>query len=172
MLCAADALKSRVCARLSHVWFDWYDRRSALEDAANEEGHDELHDSDDDLLESSEEEDEDDDLIQSPQRMPEPGVVKTAKLKHASMSSNPDGSNGRGSRTRTTGARPSVALQMQEMEGRPSADDDAPIGAASSDDAKGQSGSLENEDNSGNTEKTIREYMVSDTDVSLPSGYR
>lgn len=145
-------------------------RRSALEDATNEDGNDELHDSDEDLLESSEEEDEDDDdLIQSPQRMPEPGVVKSVRSKDPSTSNNPDGSNGSGPRTRTTGARPSVALQMQEMEGRPSVDDEPPVGAESSDDAaRGQSGSLESKDESGDTEKTIRDYMVSESGVFLP----
>lgn len=162
-------------------------RRSALEDAANEDGHDDLHDSDDDLLESSDE-DEDEDLIQSPQRMPEPRVVKSAQPKDPSTlgsstktsafdapSNNPvgsdgaaGGSSGSGSRTRTTGARPSVALQMQDMEGRPSADDGPPMGAENSDDARGHRGSLESTDDSGNTEKSIREYMVSERNVSLP----
>eukprot|EP00752_Nemacystus_decipiens_P012159 g10778.t1 len=136
---------------------------SALEDAANEDGHDELHESDDDLLESSEEEDEDDELSQSPQRMPEPGVVTCARPEGASMSNTPDGSNGNhsvsGSRTRTTGARPSVALQMLEMEGRQSVDD-LPRETESSNDERGQSGSPESKDDSGETEKTIREYMA------------
>lgn len=165
-------------------------RRSALEDAAKEDGHDELHDSDDDLLESSEEEEEDDDdnSIQSPQRMPGPGVVKSVQPKDPSTfgsststntsacdvsSNNPVSSDGaaggsNGSGSRTAGARPSVAFQMQEMEGRPSVDDDPPIGAESGDGAREQSGSLESKADSANTEKSIREYMVSVGEVSPP----
>lgn len=166
-----------------------YGCRSALEDAAKEDGHDELHDSDDDLLESSEEEEEDDDdLTGSPQRMPEPGAVNSAQRKDPSAfgspsktsacnvsSNNPmgsegaaDGSNGTCSRTRTAGTRPSVAFKMQEMEGRPSVDDGPTTGAESGDDAREQSGSLESKDHSGNTEKSIREYMVSEGEVLTP----
>lgn len=115
-----------------------------------------MHDSDDGFLESSEEDEDGDDLIQSPQRMPEPGIVNGAQ--QAKSPANPvgsdgaaDGSSGSGSRNQTTGVRPSVAFQMQEMEGRPSVDDGQTIGAESSDDA-------------GNTEKIIREYMVSGGD--------
>ena len=140
-----------------------------------------MHDSDDDLLESSEEEDDDDDLTENPKRMPEPGVCKSTQAKDPStfgssakrsvlngLSRNPIGSdgaadvgNGSGARTRTTGVPP-VALQMQEMEGRPSLDDGPPITAESSNDARGhtRSASPESTGDSGNTENTIREYMV------------
>lgn len=163
------------------------DCRSALEDAANEDGHDELHDSDDDLLESSEEEEEDDDdLNHSPQRMQEPQVVKNAQPKDPTFglstktsapgvpSNNPvggdgaaNGSNRSASRPKTTGARPSVAFQMQEMEGRPSVDNGPPLGAKS-DDAGEESGSLESKDDSDITEKIIREYMVSEVECPRP----
>eukprot|EP00903_Cladosiphon_okamuranus_P017102 g15757.t1 len=149
---------------------------SALEDAANEDGHDESHDSEGDLLESSEEEDDDDDLIQSPQRMPDPGIIKTTRPKDPSTfgastktlpSNKPIGSDGAadmgkgsGSRPRAAGSRPSVALQMQEMEGRPSVDSGPPNGVESRDDVRGRSGSLDGKDDSGNTESIIREYMA------------
>ncbi|CAM9204796.1 unnamed protein product, partial [Hapterophycus canaliculatus] len=124
------------------------DLLSALEDAAQEDWHGELHDSDDDLLESSEEEDED--LVQSPQRMPDPGVSGSESvlpegpdIVNSRNQSNPttvdlfpnpregrgfpgDAGTGSISHTRTrTGLRPSVASQMQEMEGRPNLDDTA-----------------------------------------------
>lgn len=152
--------------------------RSALEDAANEDGHGELHDSEDDLLESSDE--EDDDLVQNPQRMPEPRS-KSAQPKVPSMvgsqnhssstcdvppnipTGNDDrggGGNGSDSHIRTrVGARPSVAFQMQEMEDRPCEDDD-PTASPECNDAQRQDPSRESKEDSGSTDNFVREYMV------------
>lgn len=158
---------------LVHVWRDGF--RSALEDAAKEDRNDELHDSDDDLVESSEEED-DDDLEERPQRMPEPRGNEAQPTLGSRNHSNsncdvssdlPTGNGDRGdggyisdSHVRTRiGPRPSVAFQMQEMEGRP-CDDDS-IASPECSDGHGQDGSCEEtKDNSGSTDKFVREYMV------------
>ncbi|CAM9897730.1 unnamed protein product [Ectocarpus sp. 4 AP-2014] len=145
------------------------DLMSALEDAAKEDAHDELADSDDDLLESSEEEDEDE--VDTPQRMPDPKASESAGLTDPSAC---------GSRTQSSlavnvspntpakssglvddshvqtrsGVRPSVAFQMQEMEGRPSEED----GLGS--DVRDQDGGRESKASSGSAENLVREYMA------------
>lgn len=151
--------------------------RSALEDAAEEDAHDELGDSDDDLLESSEEEDEDE--VDTPQRMPDPKASESAGLTDPSAC---------GSRTRSSfavdvspntpakssglvddshiqtrsGVRPSVAFQMKEMEGRPSKEDhDDGVGS----DGREQDGGRESKASSGSAENLVREYMVSGVHV-------
>ncbi|CAM9369821.1 unnamed protein product [Ectocarpus sp. 8 AP-2014] len=147
------------------------DLMSALEDAAKEDAHDELGDSDDDLLESSEEEDED--HVDTPQRMPDPKASESAGLTDPSAC---------GSRTRfslavnaspntpakssglvddshiqtRSGVRPSVAFQMQEMEGRPSEEDHDGLGS----DGREQDGGRESKANSGSAENLVREYMA------------
>lgn len=151
-----------------------------LEDAAQEDGHGELHDSDDDLLEASEEEDED--LVQSPQRMPNPGLsgsdrvmpedprsIDSRKRSNSATfdlpSSTQDGDGNSGDagtgsnshiRTRT-GVRPSVAFQMQEMEGRPSADDPEYI----TDGKDGSEKESSSESNGKSESNFVQEYIVS-----------
>lgn len=133
-----------------------------------------MGDSDDDLLESSEEEDEDE--VDTPQRMPDPKASERAGLTDPSAC---------GSRTRSSlavnvspntpakssglvddshiqtrsGVRPSVAFQMQEMEGRPSEED----GLGS--DGREQDGGRESKASSGSAENLVREYMVSGVQV-------
>lgn len=157
------------------VWRDHF--RSALEGAAKEDGNGELHDSDDDLLESSEEEDDDE---QIPQRMPEPRgfqaqpkgsstvgsrshSITTCEVSPDTPSGNSgrrNGENGSGITVRTKiGTRPSVAFQMQEMEGRPCEDDD-PTASPECSDAQGQDGSREGKNDSGSTDNFVRDYMV------------
>lgn len=153
--------------------------RSALEDAAKEGGNADLHESDDDLLESSEEED-DDDMEQGPQRMPEPRGFK-ARPEDSSVSGSRnhsnstcdvpgdiptekgdrgDGVKGSNSHVRTrVGTRPSVAFQMQEMEGRPREDDD-PDASLEESDAQRQDGGRESKGDTGSTENFVRDYMV------------
>lgn len=154
-----------------HVWRDH--SRSALEGAAKENGNDELHDSDDDLIESSEEED-DDELEERPQRMPEPRRFKAQPTVGPGNQSNStcdvspgpptwngdrEGGYGSDSHVQTrVGPRPSVAFQMQEMEGRPC--DDDPIASPECSDAHGQDDSCEESKDSRSTDNFVREYMV------------
>lgn len=131
-----------------------------------------MGDSDDDLLESSEEEDEDE--VNPPHRMPDPRASESAGL---------TGPSAFGSRTRSglsldvspnppvkssglvddshiqtrSGVRPSVAFQMKEMEGRPSEEDHDGLGA----DGREQDGGRESKASSGSAENLVREYMVS-----------
>ncbi|CAM9494379.1 unnamed protein product, partial [Scytosiphon promiscuus] len=164
------------------------DLMSALEDAAREDGYDDFQDSDDDLLESSEEDDED--CAQSPQRMPSPGTsgservlpedVKSSRSPHRSSatrrdispttlegSGSPRAGTDSSSRVRTrTGVRPSVAFQMQEMEGRPSVDDDTEDEADSKDGRKEGS----SPQNKGNSESNfVREYIAAMEEELDPS---
>ncbi|CAM9685156.1 unnamed protein product [Pylaiella littoralis] len=155
------------------------DLMSALEDAAKEGGNADLHESDDDLLESSEEED-DDDMEQGPQRMPEPRGFK-ARPEDSSVSGSRnhsnstcdvpgdiptekgdrgDGVKGRNYHVRTrVGTRPSVAFQMQEMEGRPREEDDQDASLEESD-AQRQDGGRESKGDTGSTENFVRDYMA------------
>lgn len=156
--------------------------RSALEDAAQEDGHGDLHESDDDLLESSEDE-EDEDLVQSPKRMPDPGLSgresvlpedpKSVDSRRKSSSTafdlstdNRGGSGNPGDagtssrshiRTRT-GVRLSVASQMEEMEGRPNVDDDPEDEGDGEDKREKGSSPKSNGDSESNF---VREYIVS-----------
>ncbi len=131
-----------------------------------------MNESDDDLLESSEDEEEEDDdddhIVGSHQRMPEAGVPARDQSKDPLTSGSgvlPEsngGSEGGGPKggkrhvpTRTSGARPSVASQMREMEGRPSQEDDPAI-----DDAARTGGSLKSNGEPGSSGDFIKEYMV------------
>lgn len=157
--------------------------RSAIDGAAKEDAHGGLYDSDDDLLKSSEEEEEDDDdLDKKTQRMPEPRGGGSARPKGTSTSpagkkptslfdtsvgnSSPSGvsSGSRSSHIRTkAGVRPTVAFQMQEMEGRPSEDD---LNDSSADsEAKKQSDADNGKRDTGRAADYMREYMVSITVV-------
>lgn len=152
--------------------------RSAIDGAAKEDAHGGLYDSEDDLLESSEEEEDDDDgLEQKTQRMPEPrggGSVRPkgtptppSGKRSSSLCDTPvrnsgpsDVRSGGKSHIRTkAGVRPTVAFQMQEMEGRPSEDDLNDSSADSG--AKKQSVAVSGEGGTGGTTDFMREYMVS-----------
>lgn len=162
--------------------------RSAIDGAAKEDVGGGLYDSEDDLLESSEEEDDDDDdLDQKTQRMPEPraggsarpkGTPTPSGNKSSSLYDTPLGNSGPNyvscgekSHIRTkAGVRPTVAFQMQEMEGRPSEDDQY---ASSADgEAKNQSDAGKREGGTGGTADFMREYMVSASvaDYTFPRG--
>ncbi|CAM9181904.1 unnamed protein product [Laminaria digitata] len=153
------------------------DLMSAIDGAAKEDAHGGLYDSEDDLLESSEEEDDDDDgLEQKTQRMPEPRGGGSARPKgtptppsgkrSSSLCDTPvrnsgpsDVRSGGKSHIRTkAGVRPTVAFQMQEMEGRPSEDDLNDSSADSG--AKKPSVAAGGEGGTGGTTDFMREYMA------------
>lgn len=161
--------------------------RIALDDAAQEGTRDDFDGSDDDLLDSSEEEDEeeDDKLEEKSKRMPEPGVPQPARPKGlAALASghNPSlqsrlcstypAGNSRPSGTRNdknphvhtrSKSRPTVASQMQEMEGRPSVDEttSAIDGAERNQEPEHNNGSGGGKRATGSSQNLIQEYMVS-----------
>lgn len=121
--------------------------------------------------EDDEEEGDDDDVIGGHERMPEPRVSEHVQPKDPLSAGSgvlPDApaddtmgdSNGRYIRTGTSGARPSVASQMREMEGRPNQEDDPAIDDERKDGAA-ETGGSRISDKSGSSKEFLREYMVS-----------
>lgn len=162
--------------------------RSAIDGAAKEDIADGLYDSDDGLLESSEEDDDDDDdPDQKTQRMSEPRASASARPK--APPTPPSGnkstllydtpvenngpsainSDGKSHIKTKAGVRPTVAFQMQEMEGRPSEDDQHDSSADG--EANKQSDAGNGEGRTGGTVDFMREYMVSISvvDCTFPS---
>ena len=162
--------------------------RSAIDGAAKEDVDDGLYDSDDGLLESSEEDDDDDDPDPKTQRMSEPRAGGSARPKTAptppsgnkstSLYDTPVGNSGSGaissdgnSHIKTkAGVRPTVAFQMQEMEGRPSEDDR--LASSADGEANKQSDAGIDQRGTEGTADFMREYMVSTSLVGCtsPSG--
>lgn len=168
--------------RAVHELFSRDCSRSAIDGAAKEDVDDGSYDSDGGLLESSEEEgDDDDDLDQKTQRMSEPRAGGSIRPKgtptppSANMSSSlydtpvrnsgPSdvGSDGRSHIKTKAGVRPTVAFQMQEMEGRPSEDD---FNASSADGEAKKSDAGNGEGGTRGTADFMREYMVSTSVVN------
>lgn len=143
-------------------------RRGALEDAAQEDTRDDLHDSDDDLSASSGDED---DLEEKTERMPEPGPPKSAEveglstsgaLKHSSKASEARagyGNQGTSHVQTRVGIRPSVAFQMQEMEG-PNDDNELDTINVEANQTQEQGSIAKEKGDAGSTGGFLKEYMV------------
>lgn len=148
-------------------------RRGALEDAAQEDTRDDLHDSDDDLSASSEDED---DLEEKTERMPEPGPSKSAEmeglatsgaLKHSSEARAGHGLQGMSYIQTMAGVRPSVAFQMQEMQG-PSDDNELDPNNVEANQTQEQGSIAKGKSDTGGTDGFLKEYMVREGQTALP----
>lgn len=141
--------------------------RGALEDAAQEDTLDDLQDSDDDLSASSGDEG---DLEEKTERMPEPETSKSARVEGLSTSGTlkyPSearvGHSHQGtSHVQTRGGiRPTVAFQMQEMEGS-RGDSEVDTNDAEANHKQEQDSTAKGKGDAGGTDGFLKEYMVSE----------